>query len=92
MSNLLKEVKLTASEETVLTIIVDKGQYVWQEGIKGYVPKTVLKELMWRDFIERKPTYANVFVAKFWGNKVIEYNNNVRSLKNILTKGGKNGK
>lgn len=90
--NLFQEIKLTPDEEKVLSIIAEKGEYLWQPMHKDYVSKAVLKELMWMDYIERKPQYGNVFLAKFWGKKIMEWNKNARDFKKLMQEGGEDGK
>lgn len=60
-----------------MNVISEKGEYMWDmspllKDKKGV--EKALKNLHWIEFIKRKPTYGNVFIATQTGNYVIRHN------------------
>ncbi len=79
----IKEVKLKPKEKVIMEAIEQNGEFLW-DSIHHPELKLTLKDLMWREFIERKKTNGlsvNVFVGG-WHSELLFENNRLAKLVN----------
>lgn len=59
----------------IMSAIKENGEYTWsQSPSRDKKIDAALKNLHWIEFIKRKSTYGNVFIATPMGAKAIQWN------------------